>query len=61
MTVRARLFVELNVGRLERGEVAPAQHLVRLRTEIGMEGAEPKTTERWMLGPAPGEHEADDE
>ena len=52
ITIRARLSFELDVGRLERGEVAPAQHIVRLRTHIGMEGQEPKTTERWMLGPA---------
>ncbi len=61
MAVRARLAFELDVGRLERGEVAPAQHVVRLRTAIGMEAEESKTSERWMLGPALEEHEADDE
>jgi hypothetical protein len=60
VTVRARLSFELDVGRLERGDVAPAQHVIRLRTQIGMEGEEPATTERWMLAPALEEHEADD-
>jgi hypothetical protein len=48
VTVRACLSFELDVGRLERGDVAPAQLLVCLRTQIGMEGDEPKTTERWI-------------
>jgi hypothetical protein len=60
VTDRARLSFELDVGRLERGDVAPAQLLVRLRTQVGMEGAERETTERWMLGPALEEDEADD-
>jgi hypothetical protein len=40
--------------------VAPVQLLVRLWTQVGMEGAERETTERWMLAPALEDHEADD-
>ena len=61
MSGRARLSFELDVGRLERGEVAPAQHVVCLRTEAGMEGDQPESTELWILGPALEEYEADDE